>query len=443
MTQKGVLRLVTWVAILGLALSVATLFVTQAVVNGFDSAYQEAILGFSAHVDVRDYVEMDEEDPDVTELRSYLTPPNDEGHCARPWFGLIHKVETWNKVTDIYAKFSPSFAEKEHQKINYVNHCLQGISPYLLRGAIYFSRGKNQAGLIKGIDLGQFEKVYHIRLSSDLNFTHNNTVQELLGGTTEAQPALLIGKPLAKKLNITQAGQKIKLLLPSENQGSEKQRVETFTVKGFFESGMYRYDHSVTLMELKTLQHLFNANGKISGVHLKLKNPSLAADFASQMEILFQLKKQFISWQEEHVQIFEAFKLEKFMFFIIMSVLIVLSAFNILGLLVLSIHDRKRDLAILRSVGMSLKSMQRQFSYFALFLSAFASVLGLFLAFIFLYLIKYVWILPLAEEVYMVGKIPVEFSAPMMLMVFSFALVLSVLASRYTLGRLKRMNWEY
>jgi lipoprotein-releasing system permease protein len=392
--KRGV-RLVMLLAGVGVGLGVATLTLTQAVSSGLEKAFLESILGFNAHLVVLKEGEMGDPQEEAVRIQEALKG--------------------------------------------------QGIAftPFLYREVLMVWKGRVKGAVLKGIDPLTFPKVYVVKvrpgIGSQVPANIGNLLQDPLQpeGTEEQLPRLVLGVDLAQALGLNGSGELVKVFIPVEDQKTGG-RFQVFQVSGVFETGLHEFDEGFALGDLTQLQALFGVPGRATGIEWRLQDPSVAETLAAEMKENFRLPYDVISWQRLNGPLFRALRLERILFFVVMTMVVVVAAFNIVGVLLLMIFDKSREISILKAMGASERSLKRVFGLQGLALGTAGCLFGLVLGGGIAWILRTTqWIQPV-KEVYLVDRLPVSFSPGMVFSVVGVSLLIAYLATQFGVARLKK-----
>ena len=291
-------------SIVCIALGVATLIVVLSVMNGFESELRKRILGMAAH--------------------ATISAPDGE-------------MTDWRSV-----------AAKARE-----NPAVEGAAPYI-QGEAMLRVGSQLSGtLLQGIDPAEETQV------SDI-------ARHMKAGSLDAlKPGaynIVIGVELAEQLGVD-VGDPVDLMIPQATvtPAGILPRFRRFTVAGVFQVGMYEYDRGLVLLNLEDAATLYRMEGKVTGVRLKLHDldqaPRVAREIARSLPGLYYVS----DWTRQHVNYFKAVATEKTVMFLILSLLVGIAAFNIVSTLVMVVQEKQADIAILRTLGASPRSIMAVF----------------------------------------------------------------------------------
>ena len=368
-------------------LGVAILIIVMSVMNGFRTELTNKILGFNPHIIIKPY---DNEKID-SKFRTQLNKnfPN-------------------IKVSDSYTG--------EGVVIN--NDYAKGL-------------------MIKGLDLEN--KKNSIFLKKILIEGDNNKIKK---------GQIIVGKELAIELNLA-LGDKINLLssvyISTPFGGLPKQ--ETYSVEGIFSSGFYEFDKNVVFLNLDEALYFFEKTKRDLSLEVYLPNPLKANDVKDKIEIINN-NLYVYSWIDLNKSFFSALKVERNVMFIILTLIIIVAAFNIISGLTILIKNKTKEIAILKTLGLSNNSIIKSFFLTGFTIGFIASVSGIFIGVlfaeniesirVFLSYILNVEIFP--SDVYFLSELPSEINSFSIMIIFIFSLTTTSLASLIPAIAISKMN---
>ena len=295
---------ISMISMAGIALGVAALIVVLSVMNGFQKELRTRILGVASHVQVS---------------------------------GMGGELADWPAV---------AAASAQHPRVLATAPFVQG------QGMLTFDQGV-RGTMIRGILPAQEEKVAGFR-------------EHMRAGRWEAlEPGgfgIILGSDLAAALG-ARLGDKVALIVPqgTVTPAGVAPRLKSFRVVGVFEVGMFEYDSGLALIHMEDAQKLYRMDDRVSGVRLKLDDlfqaPRVSRDLMATLE-----GELFVSdWTRSHANFFRAVQIEKNMMFIILSLIVAVAAFNIVSTMVMAVTDKQADIAILRTLGATPRSILQIF----------------------------------------------------------------------------------
>ncbi len=316
--EERFVSLVGWSSSIGVAIGVAALIVVLSVMNGFDAELKDRILGFSSHVDIQG-----------------------SGDTVGDWREWLLKAE---ELPD-------------------VEHAAPYISSQVL--ASYGSRASG--AILKGVDFSrESELAKHLTEGGypDLSI--------------EASPfQIVMGKRLARKLGVG-VGDSIKLISPSAGitPAGISPRMRAFTLSGIFDSGFYEYDVGLIMAPLTAVQRLNRLGDRVSGIELHLFDRDLAAEVANIARIRFPADAWVVDWMQRHRSFFSALKMERIVMGVILSLIVLVAVFNMVSSLVMVVMERRKEIAILKTIGSTHASVMGVFLCMGTLLTGIGTLLG-------------------------------------------------------------------
>ena len=385
--KEGFLKVISIFSFIGIMLGVAILIIVMSVMNGFRTELTNKILGFNPHIIIKPY---DNEKID-SKFRTQLNKnfPN-------------------IKVSDSYTG--------EGVVIN--NDYAKGL-------------------MIKGLDLEN--KKNSIFLKKILIEGDNNKIKK---------GQIIVGKELAIELNLALVD-KINLLssvyISTPFGGLPKQ--ETYSVEGIFSSGFYEFDKNVVFLNLDEALYFFEKTKRDLSLEVYLPNPLKANDVKDKIEIINN-NLYVYSWIDLNKSFFSALKVERNVMFIILTLIIIVAAFNIISGLTILIKNKTKEIAILKTLGLSNNSIIKSFFLTGFTIGFIASVSGIFIGVlfaeniesirVFLSYILNVEIFP--SDVYFLSELPSEINSFSIMIIFIFSLTTTSLASLIPAIAISKMN---
>lgn len=286
-------------SMLGVGLGVMALITVLSVMNGFEKELTERILGMASHATVVE-----------------------RGKSLSDWQTLAAEIEHYPGIT--------------------------GVAPYFHAEGM-LTHAKNVNGtIVRGILPEEEPKVSVIA---------DRMIMGKFSNLVAGKFNILLGKELARTLGVT-VGDKVTLVAPQTNitPAGILPRLKRFTVAGIFEIGMHEFDSALALIHMDDAMRLFRKDGP-TGLRLKTDN-ILTAPVVSR-NVVAQLPGYFwvTDWTQRHENFFRALKMEKTVMFFILTLIVAVAAFNIISTLIMTVTDKQADIAVLRTIGISPKSI--------------------------------------------------------------------------------------
>ena len=388
--RNGFISFISGVSMLGIALGVAALIIVLSVMNGFQKEVRDRMLSVVSHIEIFS--------PQSTALPD----------VAR---------------TLAEARQNPNVI---------------GAAPFVGAQAL-LARGEDMKGtLVRGIDPALEGAV------TDLAATNEETLKLLVPGEFR----VVLGGELARALGV-RAGDAVTLIAPAGQvtPAGVVPRPKQMTVAGTFDSGHYEYDSALVLLHHEDAQRIFRLEGP-TGIRLKLKDLHQAREVT--MQLAGSLSDQLLirDWTQQNRTWFAAVQLEKRMMFIILTLIVAVAAFNLVSTLVMTVTDKRADIAILRTLGASPKSIMGIFVVQGAMVGVIGTMSGLLLGLAIASNIDV--IVPaieralnasfLPQDIYLISKMPSEPQSSDIVPITVISLVLAFVATLYPSWRASRVN---
>jgi len=373
--KEGFLKVISIFSFLGIMLGVAILIIVMSVMNGFKTDLTEKILGLNPHV--------------VVESNGF--------------------------------RIEDDFIEKLKRKIENIN-----ISKTYSGEGVVVSNDNAKGIIVKGVDSKNKESLKFLEQNisnGDLSKFKKNTA--------------FIGAELSFNLDL-KVGDKINLMssafVATPFGGLPKQ--ETLTIAGVFNTGFYEFDQNFVFLNLSDALSIFDKEEHDQNLEIYLTNPMKADSFKNEIQKLNQ--NYFVySWSDLNKSFFSALKVERNVMFIILTLILIVAAFNIVSGLTILIKNKTKEIAILKTLGLSNNSIKKSFFLTGFTIGLFATITGILLGVIFALNIEKIRnilsnvfnfeIFP--SDVYFLEQLPSEINVYSIIVIFIFSLIISALAS--------------
>ena len=389
--RNRAISLNTFVSIAGITLGVAALIGTVGIMTGFKEDIQAKILGTTAHIIVQDRMKDGMADYDTVAIQVQDVP-------------------------DVVA-----------------------ATPFILKQVMLTTPSGVQGVVIRGIDPQREGKV--TELAKNLSAGELSDLQKPVkvklppaddptGPPVETEkPGIILGKELALRLGAFM-GDTVNVVSPPAGPISAIGMVpknRTFAVAGIFQSGMYEYDSSLAYIDLGEAQKFFNMSGSVSGVEIKVTDVFRADEIARSVEHALGFAYGARDWMAMNRNLFSALKLEKTMMFLLLVLITIVASFNIVSTLTMIVTEKQKEIAILKAMGATKKSIRRIFMLNGLIIGLTGTAIGIPLGYAFLWLIQTFWTFD--PTVYYISRIPVHVLASDVLLVAGSAILISFAAT--------------
>ncbi|WP_086466763.1 lipoprotein-releasing ABC transporter permease subunit [Oceanibaculum nanhaiense] len=388
--QEGFISVIAGFSLLGIALGVATLIIVMSVMNGFRAELLGRILGVNGHLTI-----FAQQGP----LPGYA--------------GMVDQVRLVEGV-------AMAFPQVEGQVMATANGVASGA-------------------LVKGM---RREDVQRRALLSDA----------IMAGSLDAfegNDAVMIGTRMAQRMNLT-VGNQITLISPQSNPTAfgSIPRLKSYKIAALFEVGMYEYDNSFVYMPMDAAQTFFRLGDAVTGIDILLDDPDAVRDIREAISTAIGPGKRLYDWQQANSSFFTAIQVERNVMFLILTLIILVAAFNIISSMIMLVKDKGRDIAVLRTMGASKGMIMRIFFMTGASIGVVGTLAGFVLGLVFCLNIesirKGVEFLTGTElfsaEIYFLSRLPAKVDSGEVVTVVLMALILSFLATIYPAWRAARQD---
>jgi lipoprotein-releasing system permease protein len=383
---------ISLISLLGITLGMTALITVMSVMNGFQKEVRTRILGVASHVQVS---------------------------------GVEGTLTNWRQVADETIK---------HPQV-------EAAAPYVgAQGMVSYGqvvRGVMVRGILPDLE----EKVADLA-----RMMVNGELDELVPG----EFGIVVGMELARALGVSR-GDKIVLISPQGQvtPAGILPRLKQFTVTGIFEAGHFEYDSALVLIHLVDAQKLYRMeDGQVSGVRLKLRDLFQAPQVVRELVPIISQDTHISDWTRQHANYFRAIQIEKRMLSLILALIIAVAAFNIVSTLVMAVTDKQPDIAILRTLGASPRSIMKIFIVQGTLIGVIGTALGVIGGVLLAYNVSDVIALVervfsvqfLSREVYYISEIPSDPQTADIVTVAVVSFALTLLATIYPSYRASKVN---
>jgi lipoprotein-releasing system permease protein len=258
--------------------------------------------------------------------------------------------------------------------------------------------------------------------------------------TKQSLPGIVIGKELSKNMGVF-LSDTVDVLSPMgiATPMGMVPRIKKFVVVGIFDSGFYEYDSGLAFLSLPECQNFLNMGEDVTGIEIRVRNIYKARDIAETIEQELGYPYWARNWMQMNKNLFSALRLEKRVMFIILSLIIVVAAFNIITALIMVVMEKTRDIAILKSMGATSKSIMKIFMLQGIIIGAIGTALGcmggLLVAFhiepISLFVENIFGFKILPGDVYYLSELPSKVDFGDVLVIAAVAMIICFLATIY------------
>ena len=383
--KDGFLNVISIFSFIGIALGVAVLIIVMSVMNGFMSELVEKIVGFNAHVIITPYEKKIDEN--------------------------LFKNKELNNLSKVFAYSNSGegvLINKDYTK---------GL---LLRG--YLPDDFKKLSIVKNDNFFGNKKLNpsHISIGKELSFNYDIKV-----------------------------GDKILIMSPTGVQTivGNLPKQKTYIVDSIFDSEISDFDYNVAFINLNDLENLFDLKSSNRNLEIYLKNPKNIEITKKKLESIFY-EYYVYTWSDLNKSLFSALKVERNVMFIILSLIIIVAAFNIISGLTILVKNKTREIAILKSIGVLNKSISKIFFMVGFIIGSLATIFGIILGVLFSIYIENIReflsnvfsINLFPEEIYFLSKMPSEINPGSIFLIAICSIIITIIVSIYPAIKASRMN---
>ncbi len=384
--NDGFLNIISIFSFIGISLGVAVLIIVMSVMNGFRTELIDKIVGFNSHAVVKPY------DNSIT-LDSY-------------------------------------------KKNNFLKNNVSSIVYSNDGEAIILNKDKTKGVLLKGYSDNDFK---------NLEIAKNN---DFYGNKELKDNSISIGRELSFNLNLD-LGENVTLMSPSGVQtivGSLPKQ-ESFVVTSIFDSGLANFNENVAYINLNTLENFFDKNSELRFLEYYFNNPQDISNHKNELLKVHQ-NELIYTWADLNESLFSALKVERNVMFIILSLIIIVAAFNIISGLTILVKNKTRDIGILKSIGVSNKSIKKIFFLVGFIIGTSATMFGIIIGTLFSYYIENIRefisstfnISLFPEEIYFLNSMPSEININSIILIAFCSIITTIIVSIYPAAKASSLD---
>jgi len=392
--KQTVISVISIISIAGVALGVMALIIVLAVMSGFEMDLRDKILGTNSHIVVLDY----------------------NGQGIQNHSQLVSKIA----------------------QVPGVRSC----APFIY-GQVMLSSSRNAVGLVlRGVDPAEELQVTDLARNIVAGDLRQLEEASLSGEESEPRMAgIVLGQELARGLGVF-VGDVITAISPVERISPMglAPKFLRFRVVAIFNSGMYEYDSSLAYVSIRTAQRLFNMQNRVTGIEVKVDNIFQAQKVSEEIQKTVGFPYWTRDWMEMNKNLFSALKLEKLAMFIILVLIILVAAFNIISTLVMMVMEKNKDIAILKSMGATARSILLIFITEGLTIGLVGTLLGCLGGTLACWIADTYHLIKLQGDVYYISYLPFKMKVLDIVLVSCSSLLISFLATIYPAWQASRLD---
>jgi lipoprotein-releasing system permease protein len=388
--KQAFVSLITILSIAGVMVGVMALIVVIAVMNGFDADLKARILGGQSHIVMMRH-----------------------GGAFKQYRRVMEEVVKTRGV--------------------------EAATPYIITQGMLRSKSGAIGAVVRGIDpqtAGRVMKTLEQVALADTSAQPNSEK------AAREVPGIILGKELARNLSVTE-GEMIHLISPRGMLSpiGHIPAMKQFKVTGFFQSGMYEYDQTFAFIHLKDAQKMLRMGDSVTGIDVRVTDIYKARDIADGLISKLGFPYWARDWMQMNKNLFRALKMERFVMAIILVLIVLVAAFNIASSLIMLVMGKTRDIAILKAMGATAKSIRKIFVFSGMVIGSIGTVLGLCLGLVLCTLLKHYDIYELTGDIYyFTTTLPVKIEILWVIGIVTAAMIICFLATLYPARQASKLD---
>lgn len=383
--RETFISLITIISILGVLIGVMTLNVVMAVMTGFEEVLRDRLLGINAHVAV---------------------------------------VKPGDSMTEYRKLISEVMKERG----------VLAAAPSVYGQVMVSSGGRVSGVVVRGVDPDRVNRVIDIQqYIKEGSLTALKTPHRLLvEGRSVSLPGVILGKRLAGQLRVM-VGDPLQMISPLATPTvlGMVPKVRRFIVAGLFDSGMHEYDATLVYMNLTDAQQFFEMGDAVSSIEIRVQDVYRAQDVAGRIQRKLGLPYWTEDWSRLWPNLFSALRLEKTVYFLVLLLMVLIGAFNIISTLIMVVMEKRKDIAILLSMGATRRSIRRIFLIKGCVIGTVGTLLGVLFGYGICLLIERYQFIELPKDVFLISTVPVRIYLSNFVLVALTSFFICLLASIY------------
>ena len=383
--RETFISLITLISILGVMIGVMTLNVVMAVMTGFEEVLRDRLLGINAHIAV---VKPGDRLTDYEQVVDQIEQEKGVVAAAPSVYGQV-MVTSGARVSGVVVRgIDPERAAR-----------VVDVQPYIKEGS-----------------LAALNKSYPVEVE----------------GRSVSLPGVILGTRLAGQLKAL-VGEPVQVVSPLATPTvlGMVPKVRRFVVVGLFDSGMHEYDATLVYMNLADAQRFFEIGDSVSSIEIRVQDVYQAQEIAGRIQRKLGFPYFAEDWSRLWPNLFSALRLEKTVYFLVLLLMVLIGAFNIISTLIMVVMEKKKDIAILQSMGATRRSIRRIFLIKGCVIGTVGTLLGVLFGYGICLLIERYQFIELPKDVFLISTVPVRIYLGNFVLVALISFFVCLLASVY------------
>ena len=394
--KQTFISIITVISIAGVMVGVMALIVVLAVMSGFEKTLKEKILGTQAH---------------------------------------LHLLKATQEGMDQYQEVTKRVEETKG---------VVSAAPFIISQVMLSSESNVFGVVLTGIDPDRVGRVTELA-----NNLKAGRLEDLKGGKEGDPPGIILGIELAKHLSVS-LNDSIQVISPlgTVTPMGMMPKMKRFRVKGIFYSGMYEFDNTMAYVSLESAQKFFSMGDRVTGIEIKTNDMYKVKEIGREIRRKLGFPFWTKDWMEMNRNLFSALRLEKIAMFIILVLIVLVAAFNIISTLIMVVMEKNKDIAILKSMGASSRSILKIFTIEGGVIGVVGTILGTILGLVAAFNLEKITDFVeslfgfkiLSSDVYYIDKLPSQVNPFDVTMIVMTAILISLLATLYPSWRASKLD---
>lgn len=382
--KQAFISVITFISVLGISIGVMALIIAIALITGFHNDVQDKILGSTAHLMVSDMT----------------------GEGIENYPDLIKEIEATPGVD----MASPVIYDQ-----------------VLIRGPY-----KTDGALLRGIDF-------------DLERQSSPWLEEMEQGQIPNRDALVSGIVLGRELAYNLGagiGDEVRVYTSAIRLSPMglNTKVKTFEVTGIFQTGLYEFDSSSALINLKTAQKIFSLDNRVNMIQVRIAEIFKAPAMKEEVENIRPGEIYATTWMELNESLFSALKLEKKLMFLTITLIVIVAALNIIATLILMVMEKTRDIGVLKAMGANAQSIKKVFFLQGAFIGIIGTAVGTFLGLVWCWFANTFELIKVPSDIYEIAFVPFRIKFYDLLLIILVTLLISFLSTIFPAHRASKVD---
>jgi lipoprotein-releasing system permease protein len=315
---------------------------------------------------------------------------------------------------------------------------VRATTPFIYSQVMLRTASGVSGAVLRGVDPQTVGNVVKFFSDADLE---RLAVEVRVPRDEKAVPGIIIGKELAKNLGVSK-GDTVAMISPRGMLSpiGHMPAMKQFKIKGLFESGMYEFDNTLVYIHLKTAQKMLRMADTVTGIEVHVGDIYRAGDIGKFLAGELGFPYWVRDWMSMNRNLFSALKLEKTAMFVILALIVLVAAFNIASSLIMMVMEKTKDIAILKAMGATDRSIRRIFIFKGMSIGVVGTILGVCGGIVLCILLSHYKFIELPGDVYYITTLPVVLKAVDVAIIAASALAICFLATLYPARQASRLD---